>query len=251
MTLAERAAFLGPIRTFDPSAFRAGDGVSEQLCNLILAFGLASNDLREINLQIDVLHSHKPPGSHRINRYQGEHGGNFIFTFRLLLGVLHELGEIVKGNSSALNEEFFRKRVLGRLDTRATKAWSRVEELARGKSGRKKLDDLLRNLRNQTAFHYDGAALHEGFERQFPAECGDNRMKKPLASLGDVVGARRFFFADSAASGVIEAAATEAGVDALGAELTEVSSDISITLGLIVEAFVSERGGWSPFAEDP
>ena len=87
--------------------------------------------------------------------------------------------------------------------------------------------------------------------RDSRAECGDNRMKKPLASLGDVVGARRFFFADSAASGVIEAAATEAGVDALGAELTEVSSDISITLGLIVEAFVSERGGWSPFAEDP
>ena len=123
--------------------------------------------------------------------------------------------------------------------------------MARGKSGRKKLDGLLPNLRNRTAFHYDGDALHEGFERQFPAEAGGNRMKKPLASLGNVVGARRFFFADAAASGVIEAAATEAGIEALGAELTEVSADVSITLGLIVGEFVSARGGWSPFSEDP
>lgn len=251
-TIRERADELGQIYAFDSDAFRGDKEATQELCDAMLALAVASNDCRDLLLWMDGLMEEKPSLPARLNRLYGEHAGTTLHTFRLLAGLLHEVGEVVRKNSRAFNESFFRKKVLGKLGPQGLEMWSRVTALATGKKVQKQLDQLLDLLRNKAAYHYDGDELRKAYGRRFPTGSRD-REKTPLAARGSTVFANRFFFADAAAQEVIEGEATGRGLMPLAAKMSVALRDFSMTLAVVIDAFIEARtkGKWKQFVEDP
>ena len=247
-TTAERAAALGSIHGFDSNALRAGDGVSQELCDLILAFALIFNDCRDILLWHEETQG-EAPKAQALNRLSGEYGGTITHTFRLLAAVLHELGELVQKNSQVLNDPFFRDKVLPKLDKDARERWERLEALARGKKAEKPLDDLLYYLRNKSVYHYDAPDLRPAYDRKFPPGSSE-RAEQPLVSVGNTVRGTRWYFADAVAYDLLESEAATRGLAPLGPKLSKALTDLVVTLARIVEAFLQARTPWTEFRED-
>jgi hypothetical protein len=254
-TIEERANTLGPIYAFDPDAFRGDNEASQELCDAMLSLSLVFNDCRERLLLMERLvyeMPDAPPPPANLNRSVGEHGGATVHASRLFVGLVHEVGEVIRDNGRALNEPFFQDKVIAQLPPRALEMWNRVKNLALGKKPDKAMDELAEFLRNKTAYHYDGAALREGYDRRFPSGSRE-RTKQPLVSLGNTVYGRRFYFADAVAANLIEQGAHERNLAPFGPKMSEILRDLSFTLALVVEAFIvaRTRGKWRPFPEDP
>jgi hypothetical protein len=247
--IADTAALLAPLQSFDSDAFRGDAEVPQELCNTILGFALVFNDCRDLLLLSTDL---QEQGTDEIvlNRYFGEHGGGMTHVFRLLIGVVHELGEFIRENGKALHEPFFEKQVLPKLSTEHRAMWVRVRDLAQGgKSGVKMMDDLLDFLRNKTTYHYDGAELFRGYEARFPSGA-TAKNRQPVVSLGARVRNTRFYFADAVAYDLIEEGAESRGLMPLGPKLSNVFLELCTVLGRIVEVFLQARRPWRDFAEE-
>src|SRR5262249_32701179 len=139
-SVAERAATLGPLRSFDSDAFRPDAIVSEDLCYLVLGFALLYNDCRDVLMWHEDLMRQTP--ERKLNRVCGEYGGSITHTFRLLIGIVHELGELIQKRGRALNDPFFQMKVLPKLDKEQRARWEQIHDLAFQKKAQKAMDEL-------------------------------------------------------------------------------------------------------------
>ncbi len=245
--IRERAKALASLRSFDSDVFRGSEHVPQELCNLILAFAVVFNDCRDLALWSDDLLRARPKAK-RLNRYQGEHGGQTFHVIRLACGTIHELGEFIQKHSGVLNHPLFLE-VLDRLPEREKEMWNAVRDLAFGKKSAKTADDLLKDLRNTTAFHYDARELAAAYDRRFPRGSND-REQQPLLSLGPRVHTARFYFGDAAAATLLVQQIERRGVSEFGARFSEILANVSVVLALIVEGFIEARSALRDFVED-
>jgi hypothetical protein len=229
---------LGALRGFDPGVFRETDDCSQGLCSFILALALAFNDCRDLLMCAEEILRVKPERPRR-NRFCGEHGGLMTHVFRLLAAFVHELGELVRAHGRVTQESFFKLKVLPKLSKEHRAAWEAMCNLAHGKRETRSLDDLLEFFRNKVGYHYDAAALQEGYDDRFP--CVPAVAQWPLVSLGARTFNERLYFADAAALRMIETNATERELMPLGPKMTDALTDAAIALAKIVEAFIQAR----------
>jgi hypothetical protein len=188
------------------------------------------------------------PTTTRLNRYQGEIGGQTYHCLRILVGVLHELGEVVRKSTTTMNHPSFRA-LVNRLPKKEQAMWKRVRDLSVGKKAEKVADELLKALRNTTAFHYDRKEISAGFDRRFPSGSVD-RQQQPLFTRGKTVQSVRLFFADAAATEALDAQIKARRVERFGKKLSAILIDVSKTIALLVEAFIEARSGSRPFEEE-
>jgi hypothetical protein len=235
--------------TFDADAFRTDGDVSQELCNLMLAFALAFNDCRDVLMWHQELMDQAPAAPQRLNRWFGEHGGSITHTFRLLIGLAHEVGELVQRNAKTLHEPFFNEKVLSKLDKDQRARWERLRDLAFAKPSEKSMDGLLEFLRNKMTYHYDAADLWPAYDRRFPSGPSD-KLKQPLVSLSSDIRGHRFYFADAVAYDLVEEEGRQRGLAPLGPKMSTVLTDLMVSLERIVEAFLQARRPWRNFEEE-
>jgi hypothetical protein len=251
----ERAAELGRLVVIDSDAFRPdGDGASKKLCNVMLALAVVYNDLRDLELWHEETLRCRAGSHENYNRLCGEWGGMLMHSWRLLIGLLHELGVLLRKNSKVLDEPFFVESVLSRLPPDSRHMWERVRELAESqrpqrKETVKRLDRILHAVRNKTAFHYDVKALAKAYAERFPSGARELR-RTPFVSLGDTVFARRFFFADAVVQTSLETYAAKAGFP-FAPSVSGALKDLAMSLALILQSFIEARrlDPWKPFEE--
>jgi hypothetical protein len=246
--ILERARALAPLRSFNSDVFRESEQAPQELCNLILAFAVVFNDCRDLALWSDDLLRARPEES-RFNRYQGEHGGQTFHVIRLACGTIHELGELIRKHGGVLNQSLFLG-VLNRLPEREKGMWNAVRDLAFGKKSAKSADDLLEDLRNTTAFHYDAPELAVAYDERFPKGSTD-RGQQPLLSLGSRVDTARFYFGDAAVTALVSQQIERHEVSEFGKRFSEILKNVSVALALIVEGFIEAKSALRDFAEDP
>jgi hypothetical protein len=248
-SIEERAKGLASLLAFDSDAFRGDDEVPQELCDVVLAFAIVFNDCRDILLWHVELTAGLTPPPQPLNRASGEQGGVITHTTRLLVAILHELGELVRKNGKVLHDPFFEQKVLPKLDKEQRIRWERLRDLAQGKSPAKSMDDYLDFLRNKATYHYDAEDLRPGYERCFP-HGSEKPREQPLVSIARDLRSTRFYFGDATAYNVLEHSAAERELVPLGPPLSAALADLMVTLAKIVEIFIQARKPWREFKEE-
>ena len=165
-TFQEECSELAQLETFDPLAFQADEKVPQNLCNLILTLALIHNDCKNLIYAYMVTAQSRPEGRFVRNRLWGAFSGVQFHTFRTVIGLLHELFNLIRRNKSLLQQPFF-KSVVRQIDPSARKAWGTVVAVALGNTPSDTLGKSLLLVRNKMSFHYDGKAIFIGYGHHF------------------------------------------------------------------------------------
>ena len=161
-TFQEECSELAQLETFDPLAFQADEKVPQNLCNFILTLALIYNDCKNLIYAYMVTAQSRPEGRFVRNRLWGAFSGVQFHTFRTVIGLLHELFNLIRRNKSLLQQPFF-KSVVRQIDPSARKAWGTVVAVALGNTPSDTLGKSLLLVRNKMSFHYDGKAIFIGY----------------------------------------------------------------------------------------
>jgi hypothetical protein len=183
---------LPPLETFDTRAFVAGDGCSQDLCNLVLACAVVYNDFRDISIALDALSDAAPKGTKGKTPVWGELGGMECHLIRLGLALIHELLKLLARSSAVLQEPGFRE-LRRHLSKSARAAWDELVNAANETAPDSQLTRILLFFRNKVAYHYDAKEIARGFRERFSGGDAD----VPLVSRGGNLLRTRFFFADA------------------------------------------------------
>jgi hypothetical protein len=232
-------ADLAPLETFEAGVFEGNQEVPQHVCNFILALALFYNDYKGALFASIALSDSKPSGSFERSRLWGAYSGMESHAIRLQIGLLHELFNLIRGSSDALEHPFMLK-VGKKLTTNAREAWSSLLQVAKGASP---ADDFGRNLlriRNKMAFHYDPKEIFRGYKHHFLS--AQRRDERPFISRGLNMSGTRFYFADAAAASYLPALEGDEGSDEILRNLGELVRTVNMALMTVVEAFIQLRG---------
>src|SRR5437867_3882927 len=89
---------LGPLEAFDPVAFHGDADVPQELCNFVLSLALIYNDCKDIIYSRILLGESRPQYPALRSRPWGAWMGVDFHIFRLLVGLLHELFDLIRDN---------------------------------------------------------------------------------------------------------------------------------------------------------
>lgn len=233
----EECSTLATLETFDPNAFLADEKVPQELCNLVLAFSLVFNDLRDLYFASLLVDDCKPSGAPEYNRKWGHYAGLNSQVIRLIMGTVHELLNLIDEQQESLNHPFFRDVEMS-LPASQRSDWREVVKIARGESSYK-LGKLLLRIRNNASFHYDPTAIHRGFKNHFITS--KDGVKRAYLSRGGSIQGSRCYFSDAAVEGLINNIAGSAP-DAYATEFKKMLEMVCYPLVLIVTSFIQKRG---------
>src|SRR5262245_35065887 len=93
-TFQEQCAVM-KLETFNPAAFVEDGKVSQELCNFMLALALIYNDFKNLMYAGFKLRESKPTGTPEPTAVWGTYSGMDTHIYRLLIGLLHELFELI------------------------------------------------------------------------------------------------------------------------------------------------------------
>lgn len=238
-TFKEECGALAPLESFDPTAFRAGPGVPQELCNFVLALALIHNDCKGAIYARVLLAEATPDPPIKKNRHCGAWYGVDFQLFRLFVGLLHELFDLIRDNQASLQEPFLRE-VLKQLASDSRRAWDAVVTVASGGTPSDSLGRRLLLLRNKASFHYDPKAIFSGYSHHFlSATPLDDRA---FISRGKNMQENRFYFADAAATGYLSAIMGRSESDEMRMDVAELLRTVNHALLYIVDAFIQRRG---------
>jgi len=238
-TFREECQDLAPLESFDPVAFRAGTGVSQGLCNFVLALALIHNDCKDAIYARLLLVDARPEPPIKKSRYCGTWSGVDFHLFRLFVGLLHELFDLIRDNQESLQEPFLRE-VLKQLSHDSRLAWDAIVMVASGGTPSDSLGRRLLLIRNKASFHYDPKAIFAGYTHHFLSAAPlDDRA---FISRGRNMRENRFYFADAAATGYLSAIAGRSESDAMRTDVAEHLRIVNNALLYIVDAFIQRRG---------
>jgi hypothetical protein len=237
MNFDERIAQLGILETFDPGAFRADANYPQELCDFILALGLAYNDLRDLILAHILVREALPPDPKRPTPRLGEVAGIQAHLNRLMAALIHELSKLIENNAPSIEQPAFQA-LVRQLPRPARQAWLSLVNATQQDTATDDLSRLLLFARHKIAYHYDAREIGRGYRRAFI----EDQARKPFVSRGTSMGTNRFYFADAAADTYLRTSAgKEVTQDFLAAKL-DIFNDINHALRELVGLFINARG---------
>lgn len=238
-TFRNECADLAPLESFDPAAFQAAPGVPQELCGFVLALALIHNDCKDAIYARLVLADSCPELPFRKNRYCGAWSGVDFHLFRLFVGLLHELFDLIRDNQDVLHQPFLRE-VLKQLSPEIRRAWDALVAVASGGTPSDSLGRRLLLIRNKASFHYDPNAILTGYKHHF---LGSTPLdERAFISRGRNMRENRFYFADAAATGYLAAIAGSSESDVMRKDVAELLRTVNHALLYIVGAFIQRRG---------
>jgi len=95
-SFSESFSRLADLQYFDPKAFQSDSNVSKEVCGFVLSLALIYNDLKNINLILEILEKSKPQGTFEERKDWGEYYGVLNYLDRINIGLLHELFNLIK-----------------------------------------------------------------------------------------------------------------------------------------------------------
>jgi len=236
---AAESARLAPLETFDPAAFRESAEVPEELCNFVLALAVVYNDFKDAIYAHVALADCKPQGQFRRTRAWGANVGARGHLIRIMMGMVHELLELITKNQTQIEHQFFQS-VVQRLGPKARDAWTALVNAATASQPRDPLARRLLRFRNAVAFHYEPNAFGAGYKHHFDGVQKSDEWA--FVSRGATMRESRLYFADAAAIGYARSVVGDPRIDDLLREVAETVDRINRGLFLIVEAFIQRRG---------
>lgn len=239
MSFDAKVQDLGPLETFDPSAFLADEDTPQDLCDFVLALALAYNDLRDIFLARILLAEVAPTDSKTPTPHAALSNGLGIALLRAQAGTLHELLKLVAEKQSQLSHPIFVK-TLGKLHKVGRSAWNAVVTAANNKPAHDPMTKALLFCRNKVAFHYDPKEIRRGYLLRFGSQSTND--PRPLLSRGFAMRNRRFYFADAAAEAYLVEKGNDPAVDLFFRGGGKLLDNVNAALYLIVTTFVETRG---------
>ena len=227
---------LAPLEHFKADAFQAGSGMSQDVCNFVLALAWVHSDIVDLFLAHQLLCEVRPNEQAKDTPRWGHWGGILLHLLRIQAGVIHEFLYLIQKNPRVLNDPGF-SQVLDNLPSTARKHWQAIVSVAIGRPSRTPLAEALLTIRNKVAFHYDAKKIGCAY-RAFFAKTSAGR---PVLSKGETLGTSRFYFADAAADYFL--LSTDKTKEAKKALLDpKVMEGIAAVLFYIVTQFVEMRG---------
>ena len=230
---------LAPLESFDPAAFRGDETASQDVCNFVLALALVYNDLKDLISAHVMLLSQKPGGSFRISRLWGDCTGIELHLMRLMVGLLHEIIELVKGSDKVLQDPFFQS-IINLLRKEERNIWHSLVKVAQEKQTAVPEGRFAFFVRNKMVFHYDPKAIYWGYNTFFNS--GTHGAERAFVSRGNEMATTRHYFADAASRGYFMKSIDGKGPEELMSKALETLCELNFALTDIVHHFIQKRG---------
>ena len=230
---------LAPLETFDPAAFAGGADVPQELCNLVLSLALIYNDCKDVIYSRILLGESRPQHPARKDRPWGAWAGVDFHIFRLLVGLLHELFDLIRDNQDVIRHPFLES-VIKQLSPAAREAWNAVITVASGATPADALGKSLLLIRNKVSSHYDPKAIVAGYRHHF---LGTEKLDdRAFISRGGNMKSTRFYFADAAATGYLRSIVGKDQSEEITMNVADLLRSVNYALMGLVEAFIQKRG---------
>jgi len=228
---------LAPIEAFDATVFTPDETYSKQMCDFVLSLALGFNDLHDLLVAHDILNGVEPHDTTTPTPALGEFGGLGVHLFRLHVGTLHEILNVVAKNRAIATGPALAV-LVATMTPEAQNAWASITRVATDDTADKSEFALfLRFARNKVAFHYDGKGISSGFYASFVSQPS----RRPYVSNGYTLGRSRFYFADAAAQEYMHQKAAEVGAPDSLLDALRLMKDVAFSIHQLVFAFLAER----------
>lgn len=230
---------LAPLDTFDPAAFLGNAAVPQELCNFVLSLALIYNDCKDVIYSRILLGESRPGHPPRRDRSWGAWTGVEFHIFRLLVGLTHELFDLIRDSRDVIQHPFLES-VTKQLSPPAREAWNAVVSVASGATPADPLGKSLLLLRNKVSSHYDPKAIIAGYKHHFlGTEKIDDR---GFISRGANMKGTRFYFADAAATSYLRSIVGGTQAEELMMTVADLLRSVNHALMGTVGAFIQKRG---------
>lgn len=236
--LSEHFSKLATLQYFDPKAFQADSTVSKDVCGFVLSLALIYNDIKNIQLFMEILKKSKPTGIFEERKDWGEYNALLNFLDRVTIGSLHELFRLIKNNKGVLEDKIF-KEIIKSINKDAKKSWQALVDTSFKKISDNKLAKDLMFIRNKVSFHYDPKAIIKGYEHFYK---NIKEMDKAYISRGKNMLETRFYFADAAAESYMQSLYGIADMSLFFKSIGNNLKKLDKTIWYIINNFIAQRG---------
>lgn len=234
---------LAPLESFDASLFAPRAKDEKKLCNLILSFAVAFNDLKDIAMALRFLKALDPQVNPQLSPERGQHVGLGVHLMRVEAGIIKELMVLIEDNADVIESAAF-SRLIRRLSLKARNAWKAVVSIALKEDTSHPMGKFLLLVRNKVAFHYDPKEISRGYSLAFPSNSAG---MIPYVSRGNSMPETRFYFADAAAEKYFLAGVDQQVAGEFITGRASIFDELNIALYEIITKFVNDRGyPWRP-----
>ena len=231
---------MAKLESFDPKVFIGSDPALQKVCNFVLALSLIFNDFRDLLHIHEVIISDRPDDKLRISRHGGNYSGVLIHLIRLMLGLAHELLELIRDNKSVLENALFQQ-VIKQLDEKDRNYWQDLVNTACGIKTDSAIGEFAKIMRNKIGYHYNTQEIYTGYKKFFNST--DGNKSKAYVSRGANMAESRFYFADAAVSEYLRKSIQSKPGDEIVKEISEILSNLNFALRGIVDHFILKCGG--------
>jgi hypothetical protein len=235
---------LAELQSINANFLDATDKKDREVNAYILTLALIFNDLKGLLWVLERLSEGKSK-EQGISAYKGQWGGFNNQYNRLVMGVLHELLELVNKNQKILEHPLF-KSCLQKQSKDVKKYWGLIAHYATNRKGKKPTTDLgyaLLLVRNNAAFHYyQTDSLYQGYQNWKSKACPESKFA--YVSLGQTMMTTRFFFADAASENCVNTLLNMQGLEMTN--ISEVIHQVNSALRFIVERYIKNQNSQMP-----
>lgn len=228
------------LETFDAAAFKASPEMPANVCAFVLALAAVYNDSKDVIYALQILQSSMPEPPPRKSRQWGIYFALNAHLFRIHVGILHELFELIKDNKKVIQSAPFRS-LVKQMHRETRQSWRTLVDVALGSTPANPFGYSLLMARNKIAFHYDAKRILRGYEEHFLGP--QRRDERAYISRGDSLNNSRFYFADAALQACAQSVAVDRDWHKLVNELQEVFRTVNFALMGVVETFIQRRAG--------
>ena len=173
-----------PYKEIDHKIFIGDEDYSDELCSVILFLSLVYNDLKFIQININMLNEALDLSKEK--KILGEISSFYLYIHRLNIGLIYALQEKIKENVKVFDLFLFNL-ILRKLNKINLKSWTNLYNSSI--SAKHNASNPFYMIRNKTIFHYDLKEIQAGYKRKF-----SNGAQKPCISFGETIGKNTFLF---------------------------------------------------------
>jgi hypothetical protein len=232
----KRIGDLAPLESFDPAAFKGDAKVSQDVCNFVLTLALIFNDLRDLVFAQVTLQSQKPDGPFKVSRHWGAYSGIDLHLWKLMVGLFHEVIQLIKDSEDVIAAPFFQS-VLKGLRKEERDIWLSLVDAATAET-RPEENRFALLIRNKVVFHYEPKEIYRGYDAFFTSDVPS--AQRAFVSRGNDMEHTRHFYADAAVTGYL-AARGEGKLEELMTKVITACIELNFMLTGIVDTFIQKR----------
>jgi hypothetical protein len=228
---------LAELETFDAAAFITdAKDKSQQDCGyFVLALALVFNDIKGLLAAISLLVEEVPRDRATPSRELGAFAGVYFQVIRTLFGALRELLDLVKREEATHKRPSFQT-VVRQMPSNQRKAWAKLVAASEANKSSDPDVNFLIRARNAVAYHYETAAIGQGFCRAFK-----DASDEPFLSRGSTIASTRFYFADRAAQSFLQLQLGDEDIESYFSRDPKLIHDIAFALFSVVTGFITSR----------